>query len=144
MAETRHKSPRTAMRYVKPGDEAVAEVTSLLGPAPAHPLARPLPVAGRSYGKPAHDNSRRKPALPSACLIPATSAQAVCTGLGTSVQRTSDTYTHGRACGDGRRVIRDNGPLPLITALRASVGLNQGLEHCRSSSLPELALLPAT
>ena len=32
MAETRHKSPRTAMRYVKPGDEAVAEVTSLLGP----------------------------------------------------------------------------------------------------------------
>jgi integrase len=32
MAKTRHKSPRTAMRYVKPGDEAVAEVTSLLGP----------------------------------------------------------------------------------------------------------------
>jgi hypothetical protein len=26
------KSPRTAMRYVKPGDAAVAEVTSLLGP----------------------------------------------------------------------------------------------------------------
>jgi hypothetical protein len=24
--------PRTVMRYVKPGDEAVAEVTSLLGP----------------------------------------------------------------------------------------------------------------
>jgi integrase len=30
MAKTRHKSPRTAMRYVKPGDAAVAEVTSLL------------------------------------------------------------------------------------------------------------------
>jgi integrase len=32
MAKTRHKSPRTAMRYVKPGGAAVAEVTSLLGP----------------------------------------------------------------------------------------------------------------
>jgi integrase len=32
MAKTRHKSPRTAMRYVKPGHAAVAEVTSLLGP----------------------------------------------------------------------------------------------------------------
>jgi integrase len=32
MAKTRHKSSRTVMRYVKPGDEAVAEVTSLLGP----------------------------------------------------------------------------------------------------------------
>jgi integrase len=32
MAKTRHKSPRTVMRYVKPGDEAVAEVTRLLGP----------------------------------------------------------------------------------------------------------------
>ncbi|HEY1818382.1 MAG TPA: tyrosine-type recombinase/integrase [Trebonia sp.] len=32
MAKTRHQSPRTVMRYVKPGDEAVAEVTSLLGP----------------------------------------------------------------------------------------------------------------
>jgi integrase len=32
MAKTRHKSPRTVMRYVKPGDEAVAEVTNLLGP----------------------------------------------------------------------------------------------------------------
>ena len=31
-AKTRHKSPRTTMRYVKPGDAAVAEVTSLLGP----------------------------------------------------------------------------------------------------------------
>jgi hypothetical protein len=28
----RHNSPRTVMRYVKSGDEAVAEVTSLLGP----------------------------------------------------------------------------------------------------------------
>jgi hypothetical protein len=33
MAKTRHKSPRTVMRYVKPGDEAVAEVTSPLGPS---------------------------------------------------------------------------------------------------------------
>ena len=32
MAKTRQKSPRTAMRYVKPGDAAVAEVTSLLSP----------------------------------------------------------------------------------------------------------------
>ena len=32
MAKTRHRSPRTVMRYVKPGDAAVAEVTSLLGP----------------------------------------------------------------------------------------------------------------
>ena len=32
MAKTRHKSPRTAMRYVRPGHAAVAEVTSLLGP----------------------------------------------------------------------------------------------------------------
>lgn len=32
MAKTRHKSPRTAMRYVQPGDTAIAEVTSLLGP----------------------------------------------------------------------------------------------------------------
>jgi hypothetical protein len=31
MAKTRDKSPRTAMRYVKPGDASVAEVTSLLG-----------------------------------------------------------------------------------------------------------------
>jgi integrase len=32
MAKTRHKSPRTAMRYVNPGAEAVAEVTELLDP----------------------------------------------------------------------------------------------------------------
>ncbi len=32
MAKTRHKNPRTAMRYVKPGGEAVAEITALLGP----------------------------------------------------------------------------------------------------------------
>ena len=42
MAKTRHKSPRTAMRYVKPGDAAVAEVTSLLGPPRRSHLARPL------------------------------------------------------------------------------------------------------
>ncbi len=32
MAKTRHKSPRTAMRYVNPGPAAVAEVTELLNP----------------------------------------------------------------------------------------------------------------
>jgi len=37
MAKTRRKSPRTVMRYVRPGqarpgDAAVAEVTSLLAP----------------------------------------------------------------------------------------------------------------
>ena len=32
MAKTRHKSPRTVMRYVEPGNEAVAEVTCLLAP----------------------------------------------------------------------------------------------------------------
>ncbi|WP_327581835.1 tyrosine-type recombinase/integrase [Nonomuraea sp. NBC_00507] len=31
MAKTRHKNPRTAMRYVKPGGEAVAEITAILG-----------------------------------------------------------------------------------------------------------------
>ena len=42
MAKTRHKSPRTAMRYVKPGDAAVAEVTSLLGPPRRSHSAWPL------------------------------------------------------------------------------------------------------
>ncbi len=32
MAKTRHRNPRTAMRYIKPGAEAVAEVTALLEP----------------------------------------------------------------------------------------------------------------
>ncbi|GAA3113081.1 hypothetical protein GCM10017600_60650 [Streptosporangium carneum] len=32
MAKTRHKNPRTAMRCIKPGSEAVAEITSILGP----------------------------------------------------------------------------------------------------------------
>lgn len=32
MAKTRHRSPRTAMRYIKPGAAAVAEVTDLLDP----------------------------------------------------------------------------------------------------------------
>ena len=35
MAETRHKSPRTAMRYANSATWAVAEVTSLLGLAGA-------------------------------------------------------------------------------------------------------------
>jgi integrase len=34
MAKTRHRNPRTAMRYVKPGADAVAEVTELLDTAP--------------------------------------------------------------------------------------------------------------
>lgn len=32
MAKTRHKNPRTAMRYIKPGGE-VAEGTGILGPS---------------------------------------------------------------------------------------------------------------
>ena len=32
MAKTRHKSPRTAMRYVTPGRAAVAQITELLDP----------------------------------------------------------------------------------------------------------------
>jgi integrase len=32
MAKTRHKSPRSAMRYINPGPAAVAEVTELLAP----------------------------------------------------------------------------------------------------------------
>ncbi len=32
MAKTRHRNPRTAMRYVRPGAEAVAEITPLLEP----------------------------------------------------------------------------------------------------------------
>jgi hypothetical protein len=34
MAKTRHRNPRTAMRYVKPGAEVVAEVTELLDITP--------------------------------------------------------------------------------------------------------------
>jgi hypothetical protein len=30
MAKTRHRNPRSAMRYIRPGAEAVAEVTELL------------------------------------------------------------------------------------------------------------------
>jgi integrase len=32
MAKTRHRNPRTAMRYVRPGAKAVAEITALLEP----------------------------------------------------------------------------------------------------------------
>ncbi len=32
MAKTRHRNPRTAMRYVRPRAEAVAEITALLEP----------------------------------------------------------------------------------------------------------------
>ncbi|MFE9102261.1 hypothetical protein [Actinomadura geliboluensis] len=31
-AKTRHKNPRGAMRYTRPGDEAVAEITGILVP----------------------------------------------------------------------------------------------------------------
>jgi len=59
MAKTRHKSPRTAMRDVRPGDAAVAEVTQPARRAPAQPLtpaagtpgplaAQPLPPAASS------------------------------------------------------------------------------------------------
>ncbi|MEV3986914.1 tyrosine-type recombinase/integrase [Nonomuraea sp. NPDC049758] len=33
MAKTRHKNPRTAMRYTRPGGEAVAEITAVLAPS---------------------------------------------------------------------------------------------------------------
>jgi hypothetical protein len=32
MAKTRHRNPRTAMRYTRPGGEAVAEITGILAP----------------------------------------------------------------------------------------------------------------
>ncbi|GAA3466239.1 hypothetical protein GCM10018965_007910 [Nonomuraea roseola] len=32
MAKTRHKNPRTTMRYTRPGAEAVAEITAILAP----------------------------------------------------------------------------------------------------------------
>ena len=32
MAKTRYRNPRTTMRYVRPGTEAVAEITALLEP----------------------------------------------------------------------------------------------------------------
>lgn len=32
MGKTRHKNPRTALRYVKPGAEAIAKVTEALAP----------------------------------------------------------------------------------------------------------------
>ena len=35
MSKTRHRNPRTVMRYVKPGGEAVAQVTELLDITPA-------------------------------------------------------------------------------------------------------------
>ncbi|MGH9068306.1 MAG: tyrosine-type recombinase/integrase [Acidimicrobiales bacterium] len=36
MAKTRHRNPRTAMRYIRPGAEAVAEVTELLNLGRGH------------------------------------------------------------------------------------------------------------
>ncbi|MGV9776967.1 FAD-dependent oxidoreductase [Streptosporangium sp. NPDC003464] len=33
MGKTRHKNPRTAMRYVQPGAEAIAKVTEVLAPS---------------------------------------------------------------------------------------------------------------
>jgi integrase len=34
MAKTRHRNPRTAMRYTRPGPEAVAEITATLDLTP--------------------------------------------------------------------------------------------------------------
>ncbi|HEX3955359.1 MAG TPA: site-specific integrase [Trebonia sp.] len=89
MAKTRHRSPRTVMRYVKPGDAAVAEVTSLLGPprrTPTEPAAT-LRLAGapRVAGR---NNLRRQPMLPQNWSHLTAPARAVCTGLRTSVQAT--------------------------------------------------------
>ena len=36
IAKTRHKNPRTAMPYTRPGSEAVAEVTGILAPRRTH------------------------------------------------------------------------------------------------------------
>ncbi len=58
MAKTRHKSPRTVMRYVKPGDAAVAEVTSLLGPPRRTNLARRTLQGAASHGRMAGDRPR--------------------------------------------------------------------------------------
>lgn len=35
-AKTRHRNPRTAMRYIRPGPEAVAAVTELLDRGASH------------------------------------------------------------------------------------------------------------
>lgn len=35
MAKTRHRNPRTVMRYIRPGANAVSEVTELLDVTPA-------------------------------------------------------------------------------------------------------------
>jgi hypothetical protein len=40
MAKTRQRNPRTVMRYVKPGTEAVAEITQLLEPPDAAGVVR--------------------------------------------------------------------------------------------------------
>ncbi len=36
MAKTRHRNPRSAMRYIKPGAEAVADATDLLNLGRGH------------------------------------------------------------------------------------------------------------
>jgi hypothetical protein len=58
MGETRHKNPRTAMRYVKPGAEAIAKVTEVLAPrrrielgkaeSPSSQATRAVETAGNS------------------------------------------------------------------------------------------------
>ncbi len=45
-AKTRHRNPRTAMRYVRPGAGAVAEITALPGP----PRRRGEAVSARLTG----------------------------------------------------------------------------------------------
>jgi hypothetical protein len=53
MGKTRHKNPRTAMRYVKPGAEAIAKVTEVLAPRRRNSQPRRWPSTfppGRSAG----------------------------------------------------------------------------------------------
>ncbi|HZC53151.1 MAG TPA: hypothetical protein VE441_11720 [Mycobacterium sp.] len=45
MAKTRHKNPRTEMRYLKRGGQVVAEVTELLQP-PRRERLRPAVCVG--------------------------------------------------------------------------------------------------
>ncbi|WP_240974270.1 hypothetical protein [Nonomuraea composti] len=44
MSKTRHKNPRTAMRYVKPGAEAIVKATEVLAPPLPHSLIHQVPV----------------------------------------------------------------------------------------------------
>ena len=55
MAKTRHKSPRTAMRYVKPGRRGGSRGHQPAQSAPAQPLSPAAALAaGRSFRSPGH------------------------------------------------------------------------------------------